>query len=487
MNLHAAVRRTLQRYALLRPGDRVVVGVSGGPDSLCLLHLLHTLAPTLQLSLHVAHLNHGLRGAAADDDAAFVAATAAAWGWPSTVEQADVAALAAASRSSLEEAARNARYAFLARVAATQQARVVAVGHNADDQAETVLMHFLRGSGLDGLRGMQPASPLPALTPAAASLTLIRPLLFTPRTEIEAYCAAHDLAPRQDASNADLTFFRNRLRHELLPLLASYNPQLRTTLGRTAAALAADADLLHGQLTAVWPTLVRDENEGALVFDLAAWRALPLSLQRMTLRAAVQRLRVHLRDLGFEHVEEAVWLLRAGSTGDQATLPAGLRVTLAYDYFTVSAGMPPAPPAPQLPADRLALPVPGSVNMAEWRVETALLDRAALPAGWQSNADPWQAWLDADALGPTPTLRVRRTGERFQPLGLAGEKLLAEFFTDTKTPAAVRARWPLLAASDDHIAWVCGLRMAGHAAIHAATTRVLHVRLRVEQAGNSND
>lgn len=394
-----------------------------------------------------------------------------------------MAALAAASRANIEESARGARYAFLARVAATQQARVIAVGHNADDQAETVLMHFLRGSGLDGLRAMPLTGPVPSVLSAAPGLTLIRPLLFTPRSEIEAYCTTHELAPRQDASNADPAFFRNRLRHELLPLLASYNPQVRAALGRTAATLTADAELLHGQLAAVWPTLLREQNEGAMVFDLAAWRALPLSLQRMTLRTAVERLRAHGRDLGFDPVEEAVWLLRAGITGAQATLPAGLRATLGTDHFIVSAGQPPLLAAPQLTTDRLAVPLAGGVDLpAGWRVETALLDRTALPTGWQANADAWQAWLDADVLGATPTLRTRRAGERFQPLGLVGHKQLAEFFTEVKVPAAARTHWPLLAASDDHIAWVCGLRVSQHAAICATTTRVLHVYLRPPEA-----
>ncbi len=158
MTLVSEVQHAIQSHKLIDPADTVVVGVSGGPDSLCLLHVLHQLAPDLSLRLHVAHLNHGLRGAEADADAAFVQETAAAWGLPVAVGRVDVAALAQQAGMSLEEAARHARYSFLAEEARRVGARIIAVGHTADDQAETVLMHFLRGSGLAGLRGMQPAS-----------------------------------------------------------------------------------------------------------------------------------------------------------------------------------------------------------------------------------------------------------------------------------------------------------------------------------------
>ena len=231
------VRRYAERYALWSDGESVVVGVSGGPDSLCLLHLLRRLAPESHLTLHVAHLNHGLRGAEAEADAQAVAELAAGWGLPYTIGRADVPSLAAETRASIEEAARQARYDFLQGVARAAGAGTIAVGHNADDQAETVLMHFLRGSGLAGLRGMLPRTAL-------GQGFLISPLLETPRDRVEAYCAAHGLQPRRDLSNADTTIYRNRLRHELLPLLEGYNPAIRQVLGHTAGVLAGDHEVV---------------------------------------------------------------------------------------------------------------------------------------------------------------------------------------------------------------------------------------------------
>lgn len=488
MNIVHEVQRTIRRYRLFNPGDTVLVGVSGGPDSLCLLHMLAALAPEWGAQLHVAHLHHGLRGAAADADAAFVAETAAAWGLPYTVGYADVGVLAAETGASLEEAAREARYAFLGRLAAERGAPVVAVGHNADDQAETVLMHFLRGSGLAGLRGMQPQSPFPLEKsstvhdqPPIVKLRLIRPLLFIPRAQILGYCMDHNLRPRFDRSNEDTTYFRNRLRHELLPLLETYNPQVRRILASTAAVLADDYELLRDDVLATWPHVVVQENGQRLVLDLAAWRNLPTALQRGVLRMAIARLRATLRNVNYVHVDNAYWLLREGHTGDRMTLPAGLELALGYDCFAMGdEGVElPLNDLPQLDVEWLPLSMPGTTPLSGWQVETTLLAPADLPAEWPNNADPWQAWLDADVLGPAPALRTRQAGVRFQPLGMAGRsKLLAELFTNVKIPAPARDRWPLLVTTAGAIAWICGLRLDERAKVTPTTQHVIHARLR---------
>ncbi|MGB9889276.1 MAG: tRNA lysidine(34) synthetase TilS, partial [Anaerolineae bacterium] len=353
------VQRFIRCHDLLRVGDRVVVGVSGGPDSLCLLHLLLRLQEEYRLQLHVAHLHHGARGEDADADAAFVADRAREWGLPATLAREDVPALARAYKLAFEEAARRVRYAFLAHVAGRVGAAKVAVGHNADDQAETVLMHFLRGAGLAGLRGMRPATPLSEyrLLPQTDRFplpdrlpVLIRPLLGIPRAAIEAYCAEQGLTPRFDRSNLDTTYFRNRLRHELLPLLETYNPNIRRRLCHTAEVVAADYELLTQMREWAWGQVVREETDRAIVLDRAGWGAQPLALQRALVREAAYRLRPHLRDVDFVHVEAAVQVARAGTTGARATLPGGLALTVGYDTLTVAdARYEPPPPGPTLP------------------------------------------------------------------------------------------------------------------------------------------
>jgi tRNA(Ile)-lysidine synthase len=479
------VRRSVAQHRLLSTGETVVVGVSGGPDSLCLLHVLCRLRAEYDLRLHVAHLHHGLRGADADADAEFVRALAGDWGLPCTVEQADVPALAAEHRLAVEEAARRARYAFLIRVAGTVGSRTIAVGHNADDQVETVLMHWLRGSGLAGLRGMLPDSAL-AETRLAQSpspnLHLIRPLLEVTRTDIQAYCDLNGLEPRFDRSNLDTTYFRNWLRHEVIPLLAGHNPNVQEVLRRSARVIAGDYALLRSLLEEAWPQVVVEEEAHRIGFDRKAWRALPTGLQRSTLREAIHRLRRGLRNINFVHVEDAVVVAREGTTGARATLPQGLMLTVGYDRFTVASvhAAEVLPDWPLLPAGVEPLPVaiPGVTALPEsaWMLRTDCLDRDLLPRGWEANEDPWRAYLDAQAVGPSLWLRTRQPGDSFQPLGLAGHAVkLNDHFTNQKVPRASRDHLPLL-VDGQGIAWVCGLRLDERVRVRDSTRRVLVFR-----------
>jgi tRNA(Ile)-lysidine synthase len=474
MNVLRTVQRTIRRYGLIEPGETIVVGVSGGPDSLCLLHILRQLTLALDADLHVAHLNHGLRGMDADADADFVQNLAARWRLPCTAAKADVATMAQQPGLSLEEAARNARYNFLALLACDLESRCIAVGHNADDQTETVLMHWLRGGGLAGLRGMMPVSNL-------NQLRLIRPLLHVPRAQILHYCQEQGLQPRFDRSNEDTTFYRNRLRHQLLPLLEDYNPQIRRILRHTATVVADDHQLLRSLLLDVWPTVVREETGSRIVFDLPAYRQQPPSLQRSLLREAISRLRHGLRDVSFVQIERALWTLRESHAGTRVTLVTGLEAVLGYNRFAIGDEGLALPPreAPQLAVPHRSLPLSGALRLQDspWEIQTRQLEVADLPPSWNTNPDPWQAWLDADVLGPVPFLRVRQAGDRFQPLGMKGHhKLLGEFFTNNKVPAAVRDRWPLLSTSDSHIAWVCGLRVDERARVTSATRQAIHIR-----------
>ena len=506
-----AVQSAVARHRLLTPGQKVVVGVSGGPDSVCLLHVLRHLAPQFEISLHVAHLNHGIRGQPADADASFVAELAAAWQLPCSIERVDVPALARAGRLAVEEAARRARYDFLARLATRLGASSIAVGHHADDQVETVLMHWLRGSGLAGLRGMLPSMPLAeyrlieGLAPDEADdarpvtdetpLMLIRPLLDVSRREIEAYCARHNLQTRFDQSNLDTTYFRNRLRHELLPYLETYNANIRQVLRRSAAVMAADYELLRQQLAQAWHQVVRSESPAAIIFDLAAWQALPLSLKRSTLREAIHRLRRSLRNINFVHVENALEIASAGQTGAQASLPQGLCASVGYDTLTVADQVYRA--CPDLPLlmkpEALEVAVPGETRLPEghWVLRAVLLERSELAPGvetgqpgepWQATGRrAWQAYLDAEAAGRPLRLRPRQPGDRFCPLGWhARSKRVNEFMINEKIPAAWRPHIPLLVDRDDRILWLCGWRLDQRASITPSTRHILWLRFERE-------
>ncbi|MFN2220426.1 MAG: tRNA lysidine(34) synthetase TilS [Anaerolineae bacterium] len=484
-----AVRRSIERHHLVLPGEVVVVGVSGGPDSLCLLHILNGLRADYSLALHVAHLHHGLRGAEADEDAEFVRALAAEWELGCTIERIDIAALAGRHHLAWEEAARRARYGFLCRVAEVVGSGCIAVGHNADDQTETVMMHWIRGSGLAGLRGMLPVTPLSeyrliedfASRPPRADLRLVRPLLEVTRAEIEAYCAIHGLEPRFDRSNLDTTYLRNWLRHEVLPLLASHNPNVGKVVRRSAQVLADDYALLRSLLLDTWSSVVRREEPERIALDLEGWRALPTSLQRSIIREAVHRLRRTLRDVGFIHVENALAVARDGATGDQATLPQGLMLTVGYNRLVVgSAGAAPKlPDWPLLVAGSDPVPVlsPGSTPLpgSAWQLEVRLVAREDLASAWASNHDPWRAFVDAGIVGRL-WLRARQAGDRFQPLGMGGSTVkLSDFLTNQKVPHIVRDQLPLL-VGDVGIVWVCGQRVDERARVRDGTETVLVLR-----------
>ncbi len=478
----AEIRRAVRRFDLLPRGDTVVVGVSGGPDSLCLLHALNALRGELEVELHVAHLHHGLRGAEADADAQFVSALAAQWGLLCTVARHDVVALAREHKLSIEEAARHARYAFLAETAQSLDSHTVAVAHNADDQAESVLMHFLRGSGAAGLRGMLPKSDLAEfhisnLQFPITSIILIRPLLRVPRADVERYCREHDLRPRFDASNLDTTFFRNRLRHELLPLLEAYNPNIRQALRRTADVVTAEVEILRDAAGQAWRVAAISETGEAVTFNLSVWRDLPPAMQRATLRDAIHRLRPSLRNVNFVHVDDAVNQVNAARTGARASLPQRLMLSVDYDTFTIadSGYEPDLPDWPLLGVGqsmRVRAPGISPLPASEWSLEAAALDK------WGdevfANPDPWTAYLDGEAAGFDVSIRTRAPGDEFHPQGMPSPVRLTNWMTTVKIPRRARDRLPLIVAGG-RIAWVAGYRVGQPFTVRARTQSVLRL------------
>lgn len=482
MDVIEQVRATIREYGLFEAGHTVVVGVSGGPDSLCLLHVLKRLQDELQIGLHVGHLDHAIRPESMED-AEFVARQAEAWGLPATIERQDVPALARAEKFAIEQAARRARYRFLARIAGDIGAKTVAVGHNADDQVETVLMHFIRGAGLAGLRGMLPRSPYPpalgdyAARHIADRLTLVRPLLEVPRSAIEAYCREQGLEPRFDRSNLDTTFFRNRLRHELIPVLETYNPNIREVLRRMARVIADEHDYLRRLRARDWERVVTP-GDGYFVFDLAAWQQLPISTQRSLLRQVIRRLRRELRDIDWVHIENALEVANERPAGAEATLPAGLALFKSYDTFTVGEAQP-LPDWPLLGVERLRLAIPGVTLLPEtdWQVVADILPRSELRADELRHPDPWHIVMDLDVAGAELYLRRRRPGDRFQPLGMGGHtKTVAEFLVGEKIPHHVRDLLPVAVNAGDQIVWLAGWRLDERVRITETTARVLRLQ-----------
>lgn len=499
--IHRAIEDAQLRYDLFpSPGPEaastpVIVGVSGGADSVCLLHALHHLAHRWNLTVHAAHLDHGLRPDSGED-ARFVAELAASWGIPFHTRRVSAQDLTD-SRENLEAAARRLRYRFLAEVAYDVSRKAggptpptVAVAHTADDQAETVVMHFLRGSGLRGLAGMYPVTQM---TPAGTNqpVRVVRPLLYASRADILRYLDKHGLPWREDPSNQDQRFTRNRLRHDLLPHMRAYNPNLIATLGRTATVLQGEVERAEQQDQAAFErihlaeTFTPEEALVRVVLDLDAFRRLDVATQRGVLRLAGSRL--HLDDeFTFDLIENLrLQLLAAEGAGGPFTLISGYVWTVAPPRFSIhqKEALPFLPNHPYLTRRWRALytavtaPVDDILDVNGWRLRCTQLSVQDLPPDWQQQSDPWQVYLDLHQVGEL-LLTTPRKGQRFAPLGMHGQrKNLGDFFTDQKVPAKLRSGWPLLIdGASTEVVWVCGLRLAHHVRITPATTRVLHLQ-----------
>lgn len=539
--LAEAIRAAQQRHELLphlapkspprdQPRDPapypLVVGVSGGADSVCLLHALVALAPAWNLELHVAHLDHALRPASAAD-AAWVGQLAQSLGLPFHTERLASGALES-HPGGLEDAARQARYTFLAQTArhiatsaGSDYPPTVATAHHQDDQAETLLLHLIHGSGLAGLGGMAWVSTLDETH--SQPVRLIRPLLAVSRAEILAALQRMGATWRDDDSNRDARYTRNRIRHQILPALAQINPQIHATLARTAQIIAGDAarlaqsDLeLLGALTVQTAPAVpvtalhRTRTAHRIVLDLTRLGALAESTRRGVLRQAVACFPVDLRRLGYTELQTLAHACATDAYPHAPSGPVPLAGGLAWSRLAATHGQPlllalhledclPWQPAtPWLPESVRAsqsLPIPGSLPVTlDWTLQAREVTQQELPTSWPATASPWEAWLDLDApILHNTALRLTtpQPGLRIAPLGMHGRsKSLGDLFTDARIHPTLRPGWPVIVASANFparqdapsptptptVIWVCGLATAHSTRLTSATQRVLHLR-----------
>jgi tRNA(Ile)-lysidine synthase len=443
--------------------SRIVVSVSGGADSLTLLHLLCAARAEHRWDLMAVHVHHGMRGESAEDDVRFLEETCRGWDIPLEVARVNVPAIAEERGISVEEAGRLARYEELGHIALHRECGIIATAHTADDQAETVLMRFFRGAGIDGLAGIPRRRPLHHGQPGPV---VVRPLLDVWRRDIEAYCNAHGLWPRHDVTNLDRRYRRSRIRLELIPLLEEYDPHLRSHLARLAAQAWSERDLLSTEARALYSRSCIQSTAYGMELGLLgeALAPAPPALVRRVIRLALEDLRLQDLDREAEIVGRVYALLTGRGRGGFELPGKKLRVVRngADVWFQL--------------VDRRTLLPPTEVRLADgesWLPEWGFTIRV-VEAGCPSEArqPPHRVYLDAEAVKKPLLLRVPQRGDRLRPLGSPGSKLLSDLFGHKKVPRTKRVEWPVM-VDEVGIVWVVGLAVAERCRVTDSTKRCL--------------
>jgi tRNA(Ile)-lysidine synthase len=424
---------------------------------MCLMDVLHQAG----YNLIVGCFNHRLRPEA-NTEAQGVERACAILGIPFVFGTGDAGEYARQDGLTIEEAARALRYRFLFSQAGKIEAQAVAVAHTADDQVETLLMHLLRGSGLNGLVGMT-FRTLPNAW--STDIPLIRPLLSLWRSEVETYIQERSLVTFGDQSNQDTRYTRNRVRRELIPYLETYNPQIKKKLWQTAELISADFRQLYDQSEIEWEKCLAEVGDGFIGLDIARLRALSPALQRLVLRRGINVLHPGLTDVDYVAIRRAQDCL-SGSHGSQCDLVAGFRLVVADNCAWIK-----APGAdvqrdawPQVIEEPVTLSIPGVTNISNgWQVSVEIVENSAeIMERVKSNQDTFQAWVSLEKNESLLTIRPRREGDRFYPLGMGGKSMkISDIMINQKIPGVARDRWPLVCRGKD-ILWVPGFQISEH-------------------------
>lgn len=451
---------TIERYRLVSPRDTVLAAVSGGPDSVFMLHVLLSLRDRLGFDVKVAHLDHRFRGRESRRDSEFVGSLAGRFGIPCICHEENVPRFLMSNAMSSQEAARLLRYQFLVKTSKLEYCQRIATGHNADDQAETVLMRVLRGAGPDGLAGIPPKR----------EGVIIRPILACWRDEITTYLEEHDLPFRVDSSNLGTRYFRNEIRHEILPYLARYNPRISRSLAGLATIMADVSDHLERQTDLAMPEVLLRARFGQFVLDLPRLAGYDEALKRCVFRRVFESLRPDLGPLPSQHVENLLSMVRRGDVGASVELPDGVRARFEHGSIAFSHGE--GPPEPR----EVTLAVPGTAVFegTDLTITAELVPRSELGLH-PTEAGDEVALFDWSSLKPPLTIRPRREGDRFQPFGMEGTQSLKDLFINSKIAFSFRQSVPVL-FDKNGVLWVVGVRRSARAPVTDETEMVLAVR-----------
>ncbi|WP_196604966.1 tRNA lysidine(34) synthetase TilS [Pectinatus haikarae] len=445
-----------KKYHLFHAEDRILLACSGGPDSLCMVHLFMRLAEEYNLQIFAAHVEHGIRGKASVEDAQFVEKFCCIQHVPFYSKSVDACAYADRHKISLETAARELRYDFLQETAALLGCSAISVAHHRGDQAETVLMHILRGAGIDGLSGIRPKAG-----------NIIRPLLDCTRAEIENYCVSYDLHPRYDATNGDIAYTRNRIRIELLPYLKNYNFNVEASLCRTADLLAEENDFLTTYSQIIYRKIaVRSGNK--CIFSLEELLLQHVAIKRKIIRLAISDLCNDLKDIKNIHIDDIIKLSLKNKTGSVIDLPNSLKASVEYGKLIIFLEQ-----IDTMNSDLyVLLRIPGNTEI----FDKGITINAEVVNASQKLKTRKVCFIDKSKLAGRLKVRLRKNGDVFSPKGLNGHKKLKDLFIDNKIPRASRDKIPVL-FDDRGIVWVAGIQQDSRCVPTEKTTVFIRLSL----------
>lgn len=469
-----AAKRTIETYRMLAPGDSVLVGVSGGPDSVALLYILNELTEPYSLKLGVAHLNHALRQKESDDDAAFVAALSEKLALPCYIQKYSVSDYQRRHRLSTEDAARKLRYAFYTDVARKHRYNKIALGHQLDDNVELVLMFLFRGSGPLGISGIPPVR----------NENIIRPLIETSRLQVLNFLAANGLEYVCDSSNRDSRFMRNKLRNELIPLLKkNYNPLIVKSINRASIILRSENEWMEAVLKPIFEKVVLDTADNAIILSVPKLNSVHIAAVRRVIRRAITAIKGDLRRISFKHIDAIVNMAQSGPCHGRLNLPDRICIKRESERLLFSkSGLRDRTRGVKSPQKRhepddykYDVHKPGMLFVRESAIQLEFSEIKLKELAPSSLSGHSVAFFDMDKLYFPLTVRNFRPGDRFTPLGMTGTQKVKKFFIDHKVPREERARCPILLSRGD-IIWIVNHRIADSVKITPSTQRVLKVR-----------
>ena len=475
MNLLKKVYLTIEGYDLIRQGETILCAVSGGPDSVVMLHALKEINEIQQADwkIHVAHINHGLRGKEGAEDQDFARGLAEKLGMPFHTTTVNVKKIREKKKQSTEEAGRNVRHQWLHETAMKIKAQKIALAHNLDDQSETILHRILRGTGLRGLKGMSPIR----LISRKHDLFLVRPMLEVERFEIEAFLNERNLPSKTDMTNLDTTFTRNKIRHKLLPSLEEdFNHRVKMALVKLGQTASSFYLLLREIAHEVYENTKMLSGEDEVCFNVEGFAKLPPAIQTLLIDRAVKTLVGVLPHLNFEHYLEVISLCSSTGYSKTIRLPKGLEAR--RESYVLKIYWPKeVPPPPKL--SHINLKTPGTTVIEELNLQIETQVQEGKVVGLKEyvrNKDYTEEIIDYEKIQGPLSIRLRRKGDQFTPLGGKGSCKLKKFFIDHKVPQPLRDRIPIL-ADHDRIVWVVGYRIDNSVKITEDTLKVLKLRV----------